>query len=111
MTKKRQHLTKKNKNIFILLKRFEGMFDSTFSAWNTSLVYLELKDDAKPLCLRPYPVLKVHIYMPKKYMKHLVSLGILENSTVSEWGALSFYQLEAKMNRVQLIRNLNNPNS
>ena len=43
-----------------LLRKFDDMFDSTVGLWNTTPVYLELKDDVKPVCSQPYPVLRVH---------------------------------------------------
>ena len=36
------------------------MFDGTLGTWNTTPVYLELKDNAKPMCSQPYPVLHMH---------------------------------------------------
>ena len=72
------------------------MFDSTLGTWKTTPVYLELKDDAKPVCLRPYPVPKLHKTMFKKEVKILMSLGFLEESNESKWGAHSFAQPKAK---------------
>ena len=62
MTKKCQkHLTTTEHNILIqLLKKIEDMFDGTLGTRNTTLVELQLKDDANHVCLRPYPVTKVH---------------------------------------------------
>ena len=62
MTKKCQkHLTTTEHNILIqLLKKIEDMFDGTLGTRNTTLVELQLKDDAKHVCSRPYPVTKVH---------------------------------------------------
>ena len=62
MTKKCQkHLTTTEHNILIqLLKKIEDMFDGTLVTRNTTLVELQLKDDAKHVCSRPCPVTKVH---------------------------------------------------
>ena len=43
-----------------LLKKFKDLFDGTLGACNTTPVELELENKAKHLCLRPYPVPKVH---------------------------------------------------
>ena len=52
--------------ILQLLKKFDDIFDCTLDTWNSTPVDLELKDNAKPVCLRPYPVPKVHKTMFKK---------------------------------------------
>ena len=63
-----------------LLKKFENMFDDTLGMWNTTPVDLELKENAKSVCSRPYPVPKVHKMMFKKEVKILVSLGVIEEA-------------------------------
>ena len=67
MTKQcQQHLTDTERHRLLqILKKFEDLFDGTLGKWNTTPVYLELKDDAKPVCSRPYPVIKVHKTMFK----------------------------------------------
>ena len=55
-------------------------------------VDLELKDDGTPVCLRPYPVPRVHETMFKKEVKILVKLGVLEEANDSKWGAHSYAQ-------------------
>ena len=47
-------------NLRNILKKFEYLFDGNLGTWNTALVYLEIKDDAKSVCLRTYPVPRVH---------------------------------------------------
>ena len=42
------------------MKKSEDLFDGTLGTWNTTPVELELKDNAKPMCSRPYPVPKLH---------------------------------------------------
>ena len=54
------------------------MFDVTLGTWNATLVYLELRDDVKPVCSQPYPVPTVHKAIFRKEVKRLVSLGVLE---------------------------------
>ena len=57
---------------------------------------LELKDDVNPVCLQPYPVLRVHKAMFRKESERLVKLGVLEEANDSEWGAPSFAEQIAK---------------
>ena len=60
-TEQCQHLTATERHRLLnILKTFEYLFDGKLDTRKTALVDLELKDDVKPLCLRPYPVPKVH---------------------------------------------------
>ena len=68
------------------------MFGGTLGIYNTSLVELELKDDAKPVFLRPCPVPRVHGDVFKRESKLLVSLVVLEHANYFEWGTLPFDQ-------------------
>ena len=61
---------------------------------------LDLKDDATPMCSRPYPVPRVHKAMFRKEVERLVKLGVLEEANGSEWGATYFAQPKPKTNRV-----------
>ena len=56
-----QHLTMTERNELLkLLQIFEELFDLTLSTWKKYPVDFELKYDAKPICLQPYLVTKVH---------------------------------------------------
>ena len=56
-----QHLiTKKRKRLLNILRKFESLFDGTLGTWETPPVDLELKDDATPVCLRPYSGPSLH---------------------------------------------------
>ena len=52
-------MTQRNEPIK-LLKKFDELFDGKLGTWKTDPVEFELKEDAKPICLQTYPVLKVH---------------------------------------------------
>ena len=67
MTKQYQHLNnEERKRLMILLNKFKYMFDGTLGTWNTTPVDLKLKDNAKPACLLPYPLPRVHEEMFRK---------------------------------------------
>ena len=83
-----------------LLRKFEDLFNRTLGTWNTTLVDLESRYDAKPLCLRNDPVTRVHKVMFRKEVEIIVSLGVFEEENDSDWGAPSFAQPKAKTNRV-----------
>ena len=85
MTKKCQHLTAtESHRLLHHLNNFEDMFDGTLGTWNTTPVNLELKDKAKPVCSRPYPLPKLPKAMLTKEFQRLVSLGVLEEADDSE---------------------------
>ena len=81
MTKKCQHLnTKERKRLLNILGKYEELFDGTLVTWNTTPLYLELRYDVKPVCLRPCPVSRVHEYMFRKKIERLVNLGFIEEA-------------------------------
>ena len=105
MTEQFQHLNiEELKRLLNLLSKFKDLFDGTLGAWDTTPVDLEFRDDAKPLCSRPYPVPRVHEAIFRKEVEKLVRLGILEEANDSEWGVPLFAQPKAKTNRVRFFR-------
>ena len=104
MTEQCQHLTDTESHILLhLLKKSEDMFDGTLGTWKTTLVDLELKEEAKPICSCPYPVPKVHKSMFRKKVEILVNLGFVEELNDSEWVAPPFAQPKAKTNSFRLL--------
>ena len=74
-----QHLTMTQRNELLkLLQKFEEFFDGTLGTLKTDAVEFKLKEDANPICSRPYPVQKVHEEISKKEVERLVLLGVLE---------------------------------
>ena len=92
-----QHLTMTQRNeLPELLQKFEDYFDGKIETWKIDPIDFELKEDVNPICLRPYPVPKVHDEIFKKEIGRLVLPEVLEVESYSEWGALSFTQPKAK---------------
>ena len=55
MNNKYQDLTETQHNkLPKLLQNPEELFDGTFGTWKTFPVDIKLKEDAKPICSRPY---------------------------------------------------------
>ena len=54
------------------------MFDGSLGTWKTDTLDFELKEDAKPICLRPYPVPKVHKEENLREVECLVLIGVIE---------------------------------
>ena len=72
MTEQCQHLkTEGNEQLVIVLKKYEDLFYGTLGTCNTTPVYLELRDDVKPVCSLPYPVTRVHESMFRRKSKDL----------------------------------------
>ena len=66
--------------------------------WNTALEYLDLKDDAKPVLLLPYSVLRVNEDMFRKKVEILEKLGVLKEANDSKWVAPYFAHPKVKTN-------------
>ena len=58
------------KYLINLLSKFEESFNGTLGTFKIYLVDLLLKENSKPMCLRPYPVLKLHEELFKKEVGH-----------------------------------------
>ena len=73
-----QHLTMIQFNELIKsLQIFRELFDEKIGTWKTDPLDFKLEEDAKPICLRPYPVPKVHEEMLKNEVERLFLLGVL----------------------------------
>ena len=97
-----QHLPTTQRNeLTQFLQKLEEFFDGTHGTWKTDLVSSRIKENEKPIFSRPYPVQKVHKGMFKDEVECLVLLGVFEVANDSEWGALSFAQLN--LNQTEYI--------
>ena len=59
-----------------LLKDFENLFDDTLGDWATKPVDLELNPDSILFNRRYYPVPRINKEKIRKYLKHLVDIGV-----------------------------------
>ena len=97
MNKKCQHLsTEKHDRLITLLLRFEDIFGGMVGTWDTTLLYLKLKNNVKPVCSRPYPVPMVHKVVLKKEVKVIVILVVLEHANYSKRVAPYLVQPKSK---------------
>ena len=84
MTEKFQRLIPREREIILnILQKFEDFFNENLGTWNTTLVDLELNDDAMPVCSQPYPVPRVHEEIFRKEVERLLILGFLKESNDS----------------------------
>ena len=65
---------------------------------------MELKDDEKPVYLRPYPVPRLQKTMLKKIAERLGKLVVLEEKNHSKWGAPYFFQPKEKNESGKIIK-------
>ena len=72
------------------LKKFERLFDGTLGRWKTDPVKIQLKEGAKAVNSRWYPVPKINKETFKKELERLVKIGVLEVVHESEWGTPVF---------------------
>ena len=71
MTEQRQNITvTEHYRLLQLLKKFEDLFDGTLGMWKTTPMDLEVKDNAKPVWLKPYAVPKLHGKTSKSKSKY-----------------------------------------
>jgi hypothetical protein len=68
------------------------LFDGTLGIWDTELVHLELKDDAKPYHGKPYPVPKPHKKTLMKEIQRMCDIEILAWQPELEWASPTFCQ-------------------
>jgi hypothetical protein len=81
------HLEKdKQKQLLILLQKFEELFDGSLGTWKTDPINLELKDpNVKPFHAKPYPVPYSQEKQLKDEINRLCSYGVLRKINNSEW--------------------------
>ena len=106
-----KHLTEvKCNELLKLLQKAEELSDGTLDIWKTDPVDFRLKEDANPICSRPYPVPKLHEGIFQNEVECLVLLGLLERANDLERGAPSFAQPKPKSNRVCFLSDFRNLN-
>ncbi len=95
--------TDEQSKLLAVLHRYEKIFDGGLGLWKTTPVKLELKPDAVPYHAKPYPILwSCRKETTRKEIKCLCSIGVLEKSNDSKWGAPTFI-IPKKNGMVRLI--------
>ena len=92
MVEECKHLTApEQRQLLLLLQKFEHLFDGTLDTWNTDPVDLELKEpDTKPYHARPYPVPHSQEKKLRAEIERLCTYGVLCKINVSEWACPMF---------------------
>jgi transposase InsO family protein len=86
------HLSaEEQRQLLVLLQKFENLFDGTLGTWKTDPIELELKDpNVKPYHARPYPVPHSQEKRLKDEIKRLCEYGVLRKINNSEWACPMF---------------------
>jgi hypothetical protein len=74
-----KHLTpSERESLLSLLLKFKELIDGTLGEWNLPPVSIQLKEGAKPVHGRPYPIPKVHKATLMKEIDQLVLIGVMK---------------------------------
>ena len=65
--------------------KFKQLFDGMLGEWNIPPVSIQLKEGAKPLYSRPYPIPKVHKANLMKEIDQLVLIGVMKWQPYLQW--------------------------
>ena len=86
------HLTsEQQRQLLNVLLKFEDLFDGTLGEWQCPPVKLTLKEGVEPYhAKRAYTVPQIHKETLKKEIDRLVSIGVLQEESNSQWGSCTF---------------------
>jgi len=76
--------------LYKLLVEFEELFDGTLGKWKTEPAKAELKEGAKPVYQRHYPIPNINREAFHREIECLVDLKILEPTAESQYGSPAF---------------------
>ena len=106
-----QHLKETQHNKLLkLFQKFKELFNITLGTWKKDPVEFELKEDAKLLHSRLYPVPYLHEENFKMVDECFSPLGVLLPENYSEWESPSFAQPKPKSNQVRFLSDFRNLN-
>jgi hypothetical protein len=103
VAQQQKHLTaSQRQDLAVILSKYPKLFSGKLGRYPHRKVHLELREDAKPVRCRPYPVPKHHEQVFKEELDHLCTLGVLSRGHASEWLTPSFI-IPKKDGRVRWI--------
>jgi len=92
-----------------LLLQHERLFDGTLGDWDTTPVSLDIKPGEKPYHGKAYPIPHIYEQTLKKEVERLISIGVLEKCSDSEWASPTFI-IPKKNGTVRFITDLRQVN-
>ena len=69
-------LPKEQNNLYILLHKYEYLFDSTLGKWNIEPVSFEVKPGGKPYHSKVYPIPYIYEKTLKKEVEYLIEISV-----------------------------------
>ena len=94
------HLTQEQRNkLHQVLSKYETLFDGKLKKYQGEQIHLEIDPSVSPTCTRAYPIPHAHLKVFRDELDRLVSIGVLEQSSRSEWISPTFI-MPKKDNRV-----------
>ena len=73
-----------------LFRQFLKLFSGKLGCYPHRKIHLDVVDNAKPVCKKPYPVVEVYKKLFKDELDCLCSLGVLKKVGASEWALPTF---------------------
>ena len=83
-------LPQQRQQLYSILQKFHKLFDGQLKTIKGPPVHLQLIENPKPVCRRPYSVPTSRLTVFKAELKRLLKIGVIEKATRSEWIAGTF---------------------
>ena len=74
-------LPQQRQQLYNMLQKFHQLFDGQLKTFKGLLVHLELIENPKPVCRRPYSIPKSHLTVFKAELQRLLKIGVIEKAT------------------------------
>jgi len=81
-----------------VLRSHTNLFSKGLGLLDIPPVELEVKEDAKPFHVKPFPLPYAYEAPAKKEIQRFCDIGVMEKNRESEWGAPTFFQPKKKGN-------------
>jgi hypothetical protein len=91
VVKECMHLSEEQRaDLQVVLSKFQKLFSGKLGVFPHQKFHIALEPGARPKHVRPYAIPRIHLAAFKKELEHLVQLGVLSPTGVSEWGSPTF---------------------
>ena len=85
------HLTQEQQNkLHQVLSKYETLFNGNLKKYQGKQIHLKIDPSISPTCTQAYPIPHAHLKVFKDELDRLVSIGVIEQSSRSEWISPTF---------------------